>query len=286
MTTISFRTINFQKVATKIVTGEGFELDLLKKQEKGSLEKILKKQEKKHKKGHAKFYSIKGTCPCCMKEFTINKKTGKLSNHYMEGQKCLGAGLEPLEISDEGLLNTIQTLISLWKTYNMLAKKAHKWSNAKKENEAKAASVKEILLEKIALLVSYRDLAKIRRKEEEKASKEAAKKAARAAARAHRAAERAAKKAEKEEKKAAEAAEKKTEKYIVRQAFFANRCKGTFCPKCNKVASTEDEVEIFFGFRKKKDGTLHPQSQCKACRAAANRIARAKKKAAKEAQVA
>ena len=276
MYTTTYRTINFVKTPVSI-EAKGFQLDLTTAHNKSTKLKMIAKLEKKHGEKFARFYSIKGTCPCCMREFTVNKVTGKLAHHYTKGTsvKCSGAGMEPLEISDQGLVKTIQEYIQLVDTYEMLARKSHKWSNDKKEYTAQAEVVKTVLAEKIDLLISYRDLAKIQRKAEEKAAKKAAKKAERAAARAA-----------KKEQKAAEAAEKKTEKYIVRQAYFANRCKGTFCPKCNKVAQSKEEVQKLFGFRKKKDGTLHPQSSCKSCRAEANRRTRAKKKAALQAQVA
>lgn len=253
MFTTTYKTINFIKTPVSI-SAKGFELDLQNAHQKSTKLKMIAKLEKKHGEKFARFYSIKGTCPCCLREFTVNKITGKLSHHNTKGTsvRCPGAGLEPLEISDQGLISTIQTYIQLLDTYKMIARKSHKWSNAKKENEKKAEEVLQVLLEKIDLLISYRDLEKQRRKEEKKAQEKA--------------------------RKDQERARKKTEKYLKRQKYFANRCEKTFCPCCNKVAENKEEVINLFGLRKKKDGTLYPQSQCKSCRAEGNRKARAKKK--------
>lgn len=260
MNTASYKTFNFVRTPVSI-EADGFQLDLTTPHTKGNLLKMLAKLEKKHGEKFARFYSIKGTCPCCMREFTVNKITGKLSHHYTKGTavKCSGSGMEPLEISDQGLVQTIKDYIQLVDTYEMLARKSHEWSNDRKEYTAKAENVRAVLDEKLELLISYRDLRSIKRKEEAaRAKKEAAKKL-------------------KEERQ--------SEKAKVRVQYYDNRCEGTHCPLCGKTAESRDEVEELFGFRKKKIKGITvpmPQSYCKVCRSEKNKQYRLKKLAEKE----
>tara|TARA_R100000654_G_scaffold68428_1_gene97375 strand:+ start:914 stop:1708 length:795 start_codon:yes stop_codon:yes gene_type:complete len=260
MFTTTYQTINFVKTPVSI-EAKGFELDLTITHNKSSKLKMLSKLTKKHGEKFARFYSIKGTCPCCMREFNVNKITGKLSHHYTKGTtvKCSGAGMEPLEISDQGLVQTIKEYIQLVDTYKMLARKSHQWSNARKEYTAQAQIVKDVLAQKVDLLITYRDLESIKRKEEaERAKKEAAKKL-------------------KEERQ--------SEKAKVRFEYYDNRCEGTHCPRCGKTAESRDEVEELFGFRKKKIKGITvpmPQSYCKVCRSIQNKEYRLKKLAQKE----
>ena len=255
----TYKTINFVKTPVSI-EAKGFQIDLQTTHSKSTKLKMIAKLEKKHGEKFARFYSIKGTCPCCMREFTVNKITGKLAHHNTKGTsvKCSGAGMEPLEISDQGLVQTIQQYIQLVDTYKMLARKSHKWSNARKEYTAQAEIVEAVLAEKVNLLISYRDLETIKRKEEAKqAKKEAAKKL-------------------REERKSA--------KVKVRLQYFEQRCEATHCPSCGVTAECSDGVAEIFGYRKKKIKgltVLHPQSYCKKCRSRMNAEYRARKKAQK-----
>ena len=38
------------------------------------------------------------------------------------------------------------------------------------------------------------------------------------------------------------------------------------CPRCGKVAKGRKEVQILFGYRRRKDGTILVQSWCRKCR--------------------
>jgi hypothetical protein len=250
------RKINFKKVVSRIIV-DGHDIDLTKTCVKGNIEKINRKHERKFKAGHAKFEKITGTCGCCMRSnLTINKTTGRLSAHNdLSGKRCWGSNTQPLEISDEGIIEGIRFFYTVMKTVKLHLKTAKGAFKSQLEREYKEAL--EMFKVKVDLLISYRDLEAKRRAAEKAAKIKAAKKAAKKAARAA--------------KKAANA--KKTEQVRIKRNANAT------CPRCGTVAKDTEQVDALFGYRKRKDGSLYPQSYCRCCRKEMNAIYRAKKKA-------
>ena len=265
------RKISFKKVVSRIIV-DGHDIDLTKTCVKGNIEKINRKHERKFKAGHAKFEKITGTCGCCMRSnLTINKTTGRLSAHNdLSGNRCWGSNTQPLEISDEGIIEGIRFFHTLMKTIKLHLKTAKGAFKAQLDREYREAVA--MFRAKVDLLVSYRDLEAKRRAAEKAAEIKAAKKAAKAAKKAA--------------KKAADA--KKQEQVKI------ERNKIAVCPKCGTTArvevfgvdddTTDSEIDLVFGYRKRKDGSLYPQSYCRCCRRKMNAEYRAKKKAAKAAK--
>jgi ribosomal protein L32 len=236
------------------------------------------------------------TCPCCFREVSIDKKTGKIRKHegLYAGETCIGSGQMAVELSDEAISAAAAQYLALEASYILRARSMREGTKAHTALINQASEVHNIAIYYIDQLFNLRGL-----KEpvahscpccgkKAKSEKNIAdlfgfrtingKKKPQSNCKACRSAKSRAARLAKKAAKAAELAEL-TETTETTETTEINHV----CPCCGETAHTEDDIEISFGYRLiKKSGALYPQSYCKGCRAAKQKAYRARKKAEKE----